>query len=243
MPDIDVLAILPKTRREILLLLKQRVRATIVELAQQLGMTHEGVRSHIQQLQQDGWVTAECESAGTSGAEAPSGRPPVRYCLSVAGEHVFPKRYDALTALLLEAVAKMTDEQGLHELLASVTDIRMDALRGGAASSSFPASLEERLDLLQSIYFRNDPFVEMIRRDGDPVIVERNCPFLQVALGQPALCSTTVSLMRRLTGCEVVRERRFQDGEGRCEFRVLTRRPLKRPPRFAVEPPKDAAQR
>src|SRR5688572_1178626 len=101
MPDIDVLATLPKTRREILLLLKQRVRATIAELAQHLGMTHEGIRSHIIQLQQDGWVTAECENGESAGVGPPSGRPPVRYCLSLPGEHVFPKRYDALTALLL----------------------------------------------------------------------------------------------------------------------------------------------
>ena len=229
MPDIDVLATLPKTRREILLLLKQRVRATIVELAQQLGMTHEGIRSHIQQLQQDGWVTAECDTEETAKEQA-SGRPPTRYCLSLAGEHVFPKRYDALTALLLAAVAEMTEEKGLHELLAAVTDLRVDALRSSSGNR------------LESIYVRDDPFVEIIQRDGDTVIVERNCPFLQVALEQPVICSTTVSAIRRLAGFDVVRERRFQDGEGRCEFRVLSRRPMKRPPRFALEPPKDAAR-
>lgn len=237
MADIDVLARLPKTRREILLLLKQRVRATIVELAQELGMTHEGVRTQILQLQQDGWVTAECESAEITDEDATSGRPPVWYCLSLGGEHVFPKRYDALTGLLLQAVTRIGDEQGLQELLASVTDIRVRAIRRGASDE------EAGIDPLESIYLRDDPFIEIIRRDGDTVVVERNCPFLQVALEQPAICSTTVSVLRRLSGFEVVRERRFQDGEGRCEFRILSHRPLKRPARFAVEPPKDFAQR
>ena len=236
MAEIDVLATLPKTRREILLLLKRRVRATIVELAQQLGLTHEGIRAHMLQLQQDGWVTADCESDELAPGESASGRRPVRYCLSLAGEHVFPKRYDTLTALLLEAVVNMTDEEGLHELLASVTDIRVGALGGRSRSRA------ARLDRLGSIYLENDPFVETIRRDGDTIIIERNCPFLQVALEQPAICSTTVSAMRRLAGFEVVRERRFQDGDGRCEFRILTDRPLEQPPRFAVEPAKNAAR-
>jgi predicted ArsR family transcriptional regulator len=228
MADIDVLATLPKTRREILLLLKRRVRATIVELAQHLGMTHEGIRAHILQLQQAGWVTADCESADAATDEQQSGRPPVRYCLSVAGEHVFPKRYDALTSLFMQAVAKMSDQQGLYEFLADVTDIRVSALGP---------------DALASIYLRDDPFIEMTRRDGDDVIIERNCPFLQVALEHPAICSTTISAMRRLTGFEVVRERRFQDGDGRCEFRILRDRPVKRARRFVPEPPKEAATR
>lgn len=236
MPDIDVLGTLPRTRREILMLLKQRVHATIVELAQELGMTHEGVRSHMQQLQQDGWVASDCPHDRVALGQV-SGRPRVRYCLTVAGEHVFPKRYDTLTALLLSAVANMTDANGLHELLASVTDIRMNAI--GASRTGSRA----RGRALRSLYLPDDPFIETTERDGDVVIIERNCPFLQVALDQPAICSTTVSALRRLTGCEVVREYRFQDGEGRCEFRVLSRQPLTDPPRFAPEPPKDFARK
>lgn len=72
----SVFCIWCETRREILLLLKQRVRATIVELAQQLGMTHEGVRAHVLHLQQDGWVTADCTTTDLATDEQPSGRPP-----------------------------------------------------------------------------------------------------------------------------------------------------------------------
>ena len=59
-------------------------------------------------------------------------------------------------------------------------------------------------------------------------LVEHNCPFLNVALERPVVCSVTVSLLSRLLGFEVVREEKFQAGDGRCAFRVLTDRP--RPP-------------
>jgi predicted ArsR family transcriptional regulator len=74
------------------------------------------------------------------------------------------------------------------------------------------------------------------------VLVERNCPYLDVALVRPEICSTTVCALRRLTSCEVVRERRFQDGDERCEFhvRTATRSPKRKEPRFEKEPPHTA---
>lgn len=228
--DIDVLATLPRTRREILTLLKRRGRATIAELAQILGMTHEGVRSQIVQLQSDGLIDDGCETTDAPGDGQTAGRPPAYYCLTTVGDHVFPKRYDALALLLIEAA-------GVGEnLLANVTDARVEALEIPRRGT-----LRARLEALASVYLDHDPYVEIVRRGDDWVLIERNCPFLNIALERPALCSTTVSVMRRILGCEVVRERRFQDGDGRCEFRVLADRPLDPPPRFAPEPPKDAA--
>jgi predicted ArsR family transcriptional regulator len=239
MSAIDVLATLPKTRREVLARLKQRGRATIAELAEELGLTHEGVRAHIVQLQQEGWITAWCPPDDDAAESPTTGRPPVAYCLSVAGDHVFPKHYDDLTVLLLDAVMETADEATLREILAKVTDIRVDALRARGA-----ATLEEKLAAVTSIYLENDPFVEVVQRRDDWVLIERNCPFLNVAMQRPAICSTTVSTLRRLIGYEVVRERRFQDGDARCEFRVLADRPVKRGgKRFEVEPPKESGVR
>lgn len=234
----DVLSALPRTRREVLQLLKQRGRATIVELAEALRMTHEGVRTHVVQLQQEGWITADCSNLSSPADEQSPGRPPAQYCLTVAGDHAFPKHYDDLTVLLLDALLETADERVTRDVLATVTDIRVDAVRARASDASF----EEKLHALASIYLEDDPFVEVVQRDGDWILIERNCPFLNVAMQRPAICSTTVSTMRRFLGYEVVRERRFQDGEARCEFRVLTQRPLRRPRRFEQEPPKDAAK-
>ena len=62
--------------------------------------------------------------------------------------------------------------------------------------------------------------------DGELRLIERNCPFLNVASRRPALCSVTVSTLSRLLGYRVVREKRFQDGDGRCVFRVQLDDPI-----------------
>ena len=143
---IDVLSTLPRTRREVLAAIKRIGAATIVEVAQQLGMTHEGVRAHIVQLQDEGWIKPDCDTIADP-AEPGTGRPAVRYCLTLAGDHVFPKFYDDLTVLLLDAVIESVDDEALREVLAKVTDIRVDGLRARSGDS-----LEERLDALASIY-------------------------------------------------------------------------------------------
>lgn len=96
------------------------------------------------------------------------------------------------------------------------------------------------MNALRAIYRDRDPDIDVERRGSDYVLIERNCPFLKVALERPGFCSTTVSTLRRLTGCEVVRERRFQDGDGRCEFHVRTAEssPERAAVRFEPEPPR-----
>lgn len=233
--DLDLLAMLPKTRREILTLLKHRGRATIAELAQALEMTHEGVRTQIVQLQGEGWIVDGCDTAEAAAEAQQTGRPPAYYCLTTSGDHLFPKRYDGLARLLLEGVESLQDD-AMEEILANVTDARLEAIHVPKSRA-----LGSRIEALASVYFHGDPFFEIARHGDDWVLIERNCPFLDIALEQPAICSTTVSVMRRVLACEVVRERRFQDGDGRCEFHVLARRRLEDPPRFAFEPRKDAA--
>lgn len=57
-------------------------------------------------------------------------------------------------------------------------------------------------------------------------LIEHNCPFFNVAKRRPVLCSVTVSMLTRLLGYRVVREERFQNGDGRCVFRVLLDQPI-----------------
>ena len=64
--------------------------------------------------------------------------------------------------------------------------------------------------------------------EGGPALIERNCPFFNVAQKHPAICSVSVNTLERLLGFKVVREQRFHAGDGRCVFRVRPGEP--RPP-------------
>jgi len=93
-------AILPESRRLIMQFLKRRGEATAGELAEHLGVTREAARQQLQLLETEGWI-ARGERQAAGGA----GRPAVNYQITPAGDHLFPKNYDALSMTLVDAVA------------------------------------------------------------------------------------------------------------------------------------------
>ena len=228
-----VLDELPPTRGAIFQLLKLEGFASINRIAEVLGISHEAARKQVVDLQRNGWIASDC--GPEEAREAVPGRPPVRYCLTMAADQFFPKQYPELGIALLDSLAA---EDMLIPALASITDQRVAAHEPGVRARP----LKQRMNALRSLYRDGDPHTEVKRRGADYVLIERNCPYLDVAMERPEICSTTVSALRRLTGCEVVRERRFQDGDGRCEFHVRTataspeneRRP------FELEPPRNS---
>ena len=229
---------LAATRAAIFRLLKREGFSSIPRIAEVLGVSHEAARKQIVDLQRRGWIDTDCGPEEAERSAPTPGRPPVRYCLTAAGDHFFPKQYPELMVGLLDLIADARGGAGLTAVLARITDERVTQLEPRVA----PLSLKRKMDRLRAIYSEEDSFTEVQRRGADYVLVERNCPYLNVALERPEICSTTVSALRRLTGCEVVRERRFQDGDARCEFHVRAAQasPERKKVRFEREPPRTA---
>ena len=226
----------PTTRAAILRLMKEEGMVAIPRIAEALGVSHEAARKHVVELQRNGWIDADCGPDEAEGREAAPGRPPVRYCLTAAGEHLFPKKYPDLLIRVLDTIVAEEGPEGATAILTRITDDRVAELEPRVRD----LPMKRKMAALRAIYSENDPFAAVQRRGDDYVVIERNCPYLRFAMERPAICSTTVSTLRRLTGCEVVRERRFQDGDGRCEFHVRTAQasPDRKEVRFEIEPPR-----
>lgn len=222
----DPLASMPETRARILRHIKAEGCATRQELATHLGMTGEAARQHLDSLTDDGWL-AEAGLRNPPG----QGRPAMEFALTPAGDHLFPKHYDQLSVEMFDTLADKFGDEGVQTLLASLTDKQVaywaPRLQG--------LSLAERLNALRGIYFEYDPYTYVERDGEDYLLVERNCPFLNLAVQRPRLCSVTVSTLRRLLGVYVYREQRFQDGHRRCVFRVCSHTPINDDYRFRLE--------
>ena len=210
--------------------LKRSGALTIRELAALLHITYEAVRQQLRELGQAGWVTAEpAASAAAAGRKrGPASR---RYRLSAAAEHLFPKQYDELSVELVQRALEQFGGAGVVAMLARMTQARVarwaPQLKG--------LGTREKLKALSALYGDRDAWMQVQWRDGAPALIERNCPFLNVATAHPAICSVSVNTLSQLLGCKVVREQRFQAGHGRCVFRVRLDEP--RPPgaAFALE--------
>jgi predicted ArsR family transcriptional regulator len=210
---------LPDSRRAILTTLKQRGPATIAQLADAIGLTGEAVRQQLLQLQRDGWVEARIER---SDERARTGRPATIYRLSEAGDHLFPKQYDGLTVVMIDAVAEEIGEDALTRVLARLTDDRVSSV----GSSLNGLTLAQKVMALKNWYLDDDPYMDIEASNGSYTLKERNCPFLNTAMRRPMLCSISVNALTRLLGFRVVREEKFQNGDGRCVFRVLEDQPI-----------------
>lgn len=228
MGNTNALDAMAEPRRSILLAIKRGGSSGIADLAALIGITYEGIRQHLGQLELDGWVVRRLIRDGSG-----PGRPKTKFQLTTAGEHLFPKEYDDLVVALIDAAADRLGPEAVQTLLEEVARKKVEAWEPQLAGKSF----EERLEALKGIYQEGDPFCEVgVDEEGNPRLVEMNCPFLEVARKRPALCSVTVSVLRRLLGRKVVRSERFQNGEGRCVFKVLEEEVVPADSFFAFEP-------
>ena len=151
-----------------------------------------------------------------------TGRPATRYRLTDAGEHLFPKHYDALAVAIIDAMAAEVGIETATRVLARVATERVSAI----APALDGLSLEQRLEILKGWYSADDAYMS-VERDGDDYrLIERNCPYYNTAMSRPALCSVSVNALCQLLGVRVHREERFQDGDGRCVFRVHAAEPV-----------------
>lgn len=198
-------------RRRILDFLKVRGQTGIDEVARQFRIGHEGARKQLAQMEGYGWLVR-----GEVEAPAGKGRPKSVYRVSAAGEHLFPKAYDRLSIALFTSLAEQGEPDTVRRVLATLADKQVEAWKPALAGKS----PKEKLKALRALYREDDPFMSVEEKDGDLILVERNCPFLSVAMAHPALCSLSVMTLERLLGRRVTREERFQSGHGRCVFRI-----------------------
>ena len=207
---------LSEPRRRIVHAIKGNGASSMSELASLLDISGEAVRQHLLLLEKDGWISRIAEKQNGIG------RPHIRYRLTTAGEHLFEKNYDHLTIEVLDTLVGHLGETALKDVLSAMIEERVREWKPKLAA----LSLFERLELLKDFYAKNDTYMEVVKKGENYYLIERNCPFHNVALKRPILCSVTVSVLTQLLGCKVHREQRLQNGDGCCAFRVHIEEPV-----------------
>ena len=137
------------------------------------------------------------------------------YTVALTGDRHLPKAYDKLSIGMLSSLREgpTTLRQTLASLAQKQVELWKPRLEG--------KSTREKLDLLRDLYGEEDPFTSLEYGEHEAVLIERNCPFLNVALEHPVICSLSVNTLEGLLGHPVIRQEKFQSGHGRCVFRVL----------------------
>ncbi|HJW92341.1 MAG TPA: DNA-binding protein [Thermoanaerobaculia bacterium] len=164
-------------------------------------------------MQRDGWIEARIER-NTAGR---TGRPATAYSLTAAGDHLFPKQYDALSVAVIDAIADELGSDAVTRVLSRVAEDKANVI----GPMLRELTLEQRMEALKHWYLQDDPYMDTEKTADGYKLVERNCPFYNTAMQRPNLCSVSVNALTRVLGVRVYREEKFQDGDGRCVFRVM----------------------
>jgi len=148
------------------------------------------------------------------------GRPRRRYCITPAGEALWPKRYGQLTNQLLDFV-----RQEKPELVDKVFTRRGEARGERAAERLSGLGFDARIEELTRI-LDEDGYLAQCRREADEswLVVEHNCAILDVARRYGAACSSELAFLRAaMPDASVDRIKHKMAGDFLCAYRIAAR--------------------
>jgi predicted ArsR family transcriptional regulator len=200
-----------ETRTRLLRLVRGRA-LPVGDLAEELGISSNAVRTHLAALERDGLVRPAGRQRSTGG------KPARLYELTPGAEELFPKAYALVFTELLATLREEAGEPAVVSLLRKVG--RRLGSRGRSEAADGSARVAAAAALLESI--GGTVRVEE-ERDGW-TIAAAGCPLSGVVRESPAVCALAESLVGEVTDRRVV-ECCDRTERPRCAFRIYDEPP------------------
>lgn len=191
------------TRGRVVSLLRWR-RHTVEELAGELELTDNAIRSHLAVLERDGLVRQQGFRRGT-------GKPSYDYELTAEAEQLFPKAYEPVLRGILDVLAQSLTPQE-YEAILQETGRRLAA---GAPRVDGP--LAERLNAAVELLGALGGLA-IVEATGDEYAIQGySCPLLAIVPDHPDVCRLAEALLSDVVGVPVCEQ--CERGERpRCRF-------------------------
>lgn len=201
-----------RTKTRLLELLKRHGPQTAQDLAGRLQITSPAARRHLTDLQAQGLVQAQVEKPGGRG------RPQHVFGLTEhAEERTFPRTYASLCLDVLESVSELYGRDAADQVLQARSD-RLETLLRELLPPEMP--LAEKLRHLTGVLTELG-FAPHLEREGEHwVLVQGNCPNLQVARHFKVMCGAELAMYAKLLGVPVTREEHLACGQPSCRYRL-----------------------
>lgn len=197
------------TRGKIVLLLRGTER-TVDELAKELGLTDNAVRSHLFMLERDGLVRQ-------SGMIKGFRKPHFAYTLTNESEHLFPKPYDALFNQLLDSLKNRLSKKALREIL---REVGQKIARSKTAALSGKTDLNSRLETALKTLEELGGQAELTKDENGAVISSSGCPLAAAVADHPEVCKLAESLIAEIVQ-QPVKENCNREKMPQCHFEIL----------------------
>src|SRR5690349_2592814 len=199
-------AVSDRTRARLLALMREG-SWTVDDLANELGLTDNAVRFHLDALEAAGSI----EKNGVRRLGV--GQPAVLYALSSAGEESFSKAY---APVLVATLAELRERMTPAELIRLLKRIGKRLARGlNSPSGSLAARASHASQLLNDL----GGITVVEKKDDGYVIVGRACPLARAVKEDHCVCAAVTSLVAVVVGAEVA-ERCDRSGRPKCRFEI-----------------------
>jgi len=180
---------------------------TVAQLAEDVGLSRNGVRLHLSRLEGEGLI----ERVGSARGVSKSSR---LYGLSALGRLVYSRAYGILLRGLVEELVTGAHGVDAETLFAAVAR-RLAVGRGAPQGADSDTRLLDALELLRDL--GGDPMVE--DAPGGPRITLEHCPLADLSAAHPQICAFGRSLVAEMLGAPV-ESRCTRDERARCRFDV-----------------------
>lgn len=197
----------PRQRQLLQCLLENKDGATAEELSAALGITRSAVHQHLAGLLRDGYVArVDLKKTG--------GRPGHAFALTADGIHLFPKRYDWFSGLLMGILARhVTNDQLKDELRAIGRDLAAP-MRADIARMERPKQIEAAARIMSELGYVARPAA-----GAAPEIEAFNCIYHHLAAETPEVCELDLAFLEALIGERPEHAECMVRGGKACRFR------------------------
>jgi len=197
------------TKDRILQTLLRKPKLTINDLAEAVDINPISVRHHLSNLEKEGLISADEERHGV-------GRPRLVYSLTEDGMERFPTKYLRLTTRLL---AQMKESMP-GPMVANLFNQIAEDLASQYAADIKGLNMEERLDFVKELLAQEGFTVEWEKKGGQYEIHEISCPYYQIGVAHPEVCTVDQTLISKMLAVPANKVQCILSGGAHCTYVV-----------------------
>ena len=206
---------LPSTKRNILQSLLKHGQATAKQLANDLNISTQAIRRHLNELEADKLIEYQSRQQGM-------GRPQHLYQLSSSGrDRLGTQKYSEFAVSFLDTLAETVGKEQVSKVLEKQWQRKAAEYRDRLGTGT----LKQRIARLVQLRKDEGYMAELHQVDSSKkqqfVFVEHNCAISEVAESYPSICGHELEMFGAvLPDCDVKRTHWINDGEHRCGYSI-----------------------
>jgi DeoR family transcriptional regulator, suf operon transcriptional repressor len=201
------------TKQDILEYLLKHGGGTAQDLATAFGLSIQGIRRHLKDLEAEEAIVYKSASIGT-------GRPQHIYQLSPKGRERFPNQYDRFAISFLNTLVEDLGYERASEILQKHWEKKSRDYRHQLGRGSLGERVAKLAELRRQEGYMAE-FEVLDEQSNRFILTEHNCAIAHVAESFPSVCGHELEMFAAvLTDCSIERTHWLVDGEHRCGYLI-----------------------